>query len=268
MEIIKNLPIVLEFRKKIFEYKFSNHTNVNYFRGIFNNFSDAQASSPLTKPIGYDNQDSANLYKEKMKKIYSTDYPVLFWIKHYQANIQRVFDFGGHIGVHYYAFSKYLDFSTLNNWTICDVPAVLKEAKLLAKQNKADKLRFASDISECEGHDFFLASGSLQYLEWELHDKLKELRTPPVFVIINLLPLHQNTKTITLQSIGTSFCPYYLRNEADFISGLSEIGYQLIEVWSNEEKKCNIAFEKERSLDFYRGMIFQLNKNHRSSNFQ
>jgi len=61
-----------------------------------------------------------------------------------------------------------------------------------------------------------------------------------------MLPLHNSLSTITLQSIGTSFCPYYIRKEDDFIQGLASIGYELIDLWINEEKKCNIAFEEKK----------------------
>lgn len=72
-----------------------------------------------------------------------------------------------------------------------------------------------------------------------------------------MLPLHSSTSTITLQSIGTAFCPYYIRKENDFIRGLESIGYELLDLWSNEEKNCHIAFEKERSLNYYRGLVFR-----------
>ncbi len=257
LQTIKELPIVLNVRKQVFEKKFATHKNVNYFRGVFENFEEAYRSSPPTKHQGYDNLDSARLYKERIERIYSTDYPVLFWMKHFQNQYKTVFDFGGHVGIHFYSYSKVLDYKNIESWTVCDVESVIKEGKKIKDEKNATKLRFANDISSSDGHDLFLASGSLQYLEWELHDTLKEMRKPPEFLIINMLPLHPEFKTITLQSIGTSFCPYYIRKESEFIHGIQSVGYKLIDSWNNEEKKCNIAFEADRSLTFYRGMIFQ-----------
>lgn len=256
----------MHLRKRIFEHKFSTHKNVNYFRGVFKSFAEALASAPPTKPVGYNNLAAAKLYKERTKKIYSTDYPVLFWMKSYLPEIHRVFDFGGHVGIHFYAYAKYLNYNLINEWTICDVEAVVAEAKEFAKDQSVDpdvdcgveKLNFSNNISDCENYDLFLASGSLQYLEWDLDEKLKRLSKPPRFLIVNLLPLHEKHKTITLQSIGASFCPYNLRLESDFINGLKNIGYELVDIWNNEEKLCNIAFEKERSLKLYKGMFFQL----------
>ncbi|QDK42353.1 methyltransferase, TIGR04325 family [Bacteriovorax stolpii] len=258
LENLKNIPVVLDLRKIIFENKFSTHTNVNYFRGVYNSFSEAELSSPKTKPKGYDNSESAALYKERTNTTYSTDYPVLFWMNKYKSDISNVFDFGGHIGVHYYSFSKLLDFSGIKNWTVCDVPSVAEEGKKYAKQRGAKNLNFVSNIQDLADQDLFLASGSLQYLDWEIHDKLFELKKFPKYLIFNMLPLHSSTSTITLQSIGTAFCPYYIRLEKDFIKGLESIGYEVLDLWSNEEKSCHIAFEKERSLNYYRGLILRL----------
>ncbi|MEA9358470.1 methyltransferase, TIGR04325 family [Bacteriovorax sp. PP10] len=258
LQNLKSLPIILDLRKILFESKFSSDINVNYFRGVYRSFEEARLSSPKTKPVGYDNTEAAGLYKERTRKIYSTDYPVLFWMDKFKLDIKKVFDFGGHIGIHYYSFSKILDFTNIENWTVCDVQSVVEEGRIYSEQKNAKDLNFVTDIQDLEDQDLFLASGSLQYLDWELHNKLSGLKKRPKILIINMLPLHNSLSTITLQSIGTSFCPYYIRNEDDFIQGLESIGYELLDLWSNEEKKCNIAFEKERSLNFYRGLVFHL----------
>lgn len=256
LQTVKNLPGVIDLRRIAFEKKFSTHTNVNYFRGVFSTFKEAQLSSPRTKPVGYNNLDSAKLYKERIDRVFPTDYPVLYWMKYFQDSYHNVFDFGGHVGIHYYSYSKYLNYESINNWTVCDVESVTEEGKLLATQKKAAKINFVNQIEQADGYDLFLASGSLQYLEWELHDKLKAMKNSPKIIIVNMLPLHSETRTITLQSIGTSFCPYLLRKENDFVDGLKGIGYTQLDAWNNEEKKCNIAFESKRSLNNYRGMIF------------
>ncbi len=256
---VKELPLIINLRRKLFEYKFSTHENVNYFRGIFKDFKEAMESSPSTKPIGYNNKRAAKLYKERMDKIHSTDYPVLFWMNKLSSEIETVFDFGGHVGIHYFSYSKVINrIETLKKWTVCDVPSVVDEGKKYALARKSLNLNFVNELSACENYDLFLASGSLQYLEWELHDQIKALNVPPKIVIINMTPLHPMFKSITLQSIGASFCPYLIRREVDFVKGMQNIGYEILDQWNNEEKKCNIAFEYERSLTFYRGMVFKL----------
>ena len=209
LKMLKNSPVVLPLRRMFFERKFANHQNVNYFRGVFESFDEAAKSAPNTKPKGYDNSDSAKLYKERSQKLYPTDQPVLFWMNKIKDEVSKVFDFGGHFGIHYYSYQSALDFSNISNWTVCDVESVCKEGREYGQtKDKEGKLDFVTDIKSCEGYDLFLAKGSLQYLEWELHDKLLTLSERPKYLIINMTPMHPTFKTITLNSIGTAFCPY------------------------------------------------------------
>ena len=256
--LIKNNPISLLIRKNLFEKKFMTHENVNYFRGIYNSFGEAAASAPKTKPIGYDNQKAALLYQERTQQVYSTDYPVLYWMQKYKDNIKRIFDFGGHIGIHFYSYADYLKEFELQEWTVCDVESVVNVGRELANEKQTQTLNFVTNINKCEDYDLFIANGSLQYLDWELHEQLKQLSGMPKLLLVNMLPLHPSEKSITLQSIGSSYCPYYLRKENEFISGLQAIGYELVDSWKNEEKKCNIAFEPNRSLSYYSGAFFIL----------
>lgn len=257
----KSYPI-LHLRRFLFERKFSTHVNVNYFRGVFKSFNEAMASAPKTKPVGYDNPDSAKMYKERGQTVYSTDYPVLLWMMKIQNQFSSVFDFGGHFGVHYYSYQKVIDFNLIQKWTICDVEQVCEEGKRIAiAEDRLGKIDFVSDISLCNHYDLFLANGSLQYLEWELHDKLISLNKLPPFLIVNMTPLHPHHETITLNNIGTAFCPYYLRLEEKFFQGLNSIGYKIVDTWRNEAKSCNIAFEPDRSLNHYQGAFLVLDRN-------
>ena len=255
---VKNTFPILSLRKFLFEKKFSSHQNVNYFRGVFKDFEEARASAPSTKPIGYDNPVSSQMYKERAKKLHSTDYPVLFWMEKIKSEISRVFDFGGHFGIHYYAYEKLLNFDNIEKWTVCDVEHVCSEGRKIAKkEDDLKKLSFVTDMKLCKDYDLFLANGSIQYLEWELHEKLLELEKLPSYIIINITPLHPTTATITLNNIGTAFCPYYLRKESEFLQGMQSLGYELLDLWENDSKNCFIAFEPERSVSYYRGAIMK-----------
>ncbi|MFT6632259.1 MAG: putative methyltransferase (TIGR04325 family) [Bacteriovoracaceae bacterium] len=260
-ELIKNLPGIKNLRRFIFEKKFETHENVNYFRGVFSNFANALNSAPKSKPIGYDNEEASGMYEERTRRVYSTDYPVLYWINRKQKEIKSVFDFGGHIGIHYYSYSKFLDYSKLNNWTVCDVPKVTEKGKKESKHFDQLELSFSNNVLDCDGSDLFLANGSIQYLDWELSDKLNQLTAKPKFVLLNMTPIHPKVRTITLQSIGTSFCPYHIRLRKEFLEGMKGAGYLLVDEWENPEKSCNIAFELDRSLNNYSGFFFELKNN-------
>src|SRR5687767_3135870 len=89
---------VRESRKRRFEQQFAGHIEGgfggNLYRGVFATFEEAQASAPQGKPIGYDNQAAADLYLERTRRVYPSDYPVMFWLeKLFQAGARTVFDF-------------------------------------------------------------------------------------------------------------------------------------------------------------------------------
>ena len=252
---LKTLPGILELRKLKYELAFRTHKNVNYFRGVYKNFDEAKKKAPRTKPLGYDHEDAAKMYRERCRQIFSTDYPVLYWMRRLQDRIRSVFDFGGHVGIHYYSYASYLDFNKFSTWTVCDVPSVLEEGERLKQMHSEAALNFCGDFQECEGHDLFLANGSLQYLEWNLAHQLAELENPPSFLILNMTPIHSDMETVTLQSIGAAYCPYLIRKESHFLKSLQDIGYRLVDDWENEEKQCKIPFHEERSVQKYRGFF-------------
>lgn len=260
LQQFKNNFLVLPLRKKLYSKKFNTHENVNYFNGSFNSFEEALFSIPKNRNIGYNNSQAAKLYIDRCFKIHSTDYPVLFWLQKIMAEIDSVFDFGGHIGVSYYAYSNLLSLEHLRKWTVCDVPSVVSEGEEIKKKKSVTNLNFVTDINQCENYDLFIANGSLQFLEWELYDKLNGLVKKPRFIIFNMTPIHPIYKTITLHNMGVAFCPYYIRKEEDFFDGLKQIGYTVVDKWVNPEKNCNIPFSSERSLMFYTGAILKLDK--------
>ena len=64
----------------------------------------------LTRPLGQDGADAAGLYLKRIKRVYLSDYLVIFWLQKLFAQGQSaVFDLGGHIGIGYYGYQRYLD---------------------------------------------------------------------------------------------------------------------------------------------------------------
>src|SRR5438477_12426004 len=59
--------------------RFEQNAQDNLFLGVFDSFEAAAASAPPTRPLGYDNPDSASLYLRRLR-IDEHDYPALFWL--------------------------------------------------------------------------------------------------------------------------------------------------------------------------------------------
>lgn len=228
------------------------------FRGVYESFEAAREASPTGRPLGYDNPEAAAFYRERLGRVYPSDYPVLFWLGR-ALPLERVFDFGGHVGVAYYAYDRYLSMSSVSEWTVCDLPAVCEAGRALATERGIEALKFTSDRAGGDGVDLFFASGSLQYLEIGLPDLLRTYRQLPRRLLLNLLPVTDRETFYTVQSIGVAFCPYRIQARSTLLSGLSELGYTLEDSWENAEKSCRIPLHSSRSLDHYEGFLFTLN---------
>ncbi len=256
---IARLTPLKAFLQRQYERKFSANSNENLFRGVFESFEDAQRSAPQTLPIGYDNPASAGMYIDRTRKIYATDYPVLYWLARlFASGSSRIFDVGGHIGVSYYSYRRYLDYPKTLQWSVHDVPAVMEQGRKFAAERDNDGyLKFSDQFEGAEGMDILVAQGSLQYLPETIAARLGRLARPPSHIVLNLTPLHERRSYFTLQSVGTAFCPYRITRVTDFLQSLDALRYQLVDTWENPEKKCEIPFHPNESLDKYYGFYFK-----------
>ena len=250
------MPIITHFFRSRYNKTFDTAENAHLFRGIFDSMDSAIADVPPNKTIGYDHSGPANMYRNRMSTIYTTDYPVLFWLQKIIGPQTCVFDWGGHVGVSYYAYRNLLDWPANASWVVCDVPAVVDQGKLMAEERGETALSFTTEIESMDGCGVILASGSLQYIEQDLSDLLSTLTDPPAHLIINLLPVHAQFEFVTLQNIGTAYCPYRIFKNDKFVQSLVDIGYSLVDRWENPEKSCFIPFDEEYSVEPYSGFYF------------
>ncbi len=263
LDRLAELPPLGQLRRRRAEAAFAANTDANLFRGVYATFDAAQASAPRTRPLGYDNADAAGMYLERIKRIYPSDYPVIFWLqKLFAQGAASVFDLGGHIGIGYYGYQRYLDYPPGLRWTVSDVPAVMaRGAEIARERDAAGRLGFNGDFGGADGVDVLLALGVLQYLPDTLAQRLARLQRPPRHIIVNLTPLHAldngGHDYFTLQSIGTAFCPYRIAAYAPFLEGFTRLGYQVVDRWQNPDKHCHIAFEPAHSLDVYHGFYLR-----------
>lgn len=230
----------------------------NMYRGVYGSFAEALASAPRARQVGYDNEESADLYKERTRRVYISDYPVMFWLARlFEAGSTSVFDIGGHIGIAYYAYQRLVRYPEAIRWRVLDVPAVNAAGTAWAvDHDERHRLDFTDRPTDADGYDIVFASGSLQYLDYTLADLLGSLMHPPRHLLINLMPIHMSESFFTLQNMGTAFCPYRIMAEREFIDGLKARGYALQDRWENPDRHCEIAFRPAQSLDRYFGFCF------------
>ncbi|NID14518.1 methyltransferase, TIGR04325 family [Luteibacter yeojuensis] len=260
-EATARLPLVrslleARYRKAFFAHHALTH---HLYRGVYRTFDEAQASIPPANATGYDNTESAGLYRDRTHRIFINDYPMIYWLgRWFGEGARSVFDLGGHIGIAYYAYQKLLNYPQGLRWTVMDVPAVNEAGERWAKEHDPlGRLHFADDIAGAAGADVLFAAGSLQYLRYSLADALAAMEPKPRFLLLNSVPVHMRESYFTVQNIGTACCPYRVTAEREFLGGLASLGYELRDRWENQQRSCIVPFHPELSLDRYFGFAFQ-----------
>lgn len=226
------------------------------YNGRYATFAEAEKAIPNGRPVGYDHVELAAFYRERMDKACESDYAPLFWLRRLINSEAHVFDFGGHVGVSYHGWREYLDYPDGMRWTVCDLPAITEVGEQLAKEKGADHLSFTNEITDAADCSVFLGLGAFQYLEertWTILESVGEL---PPHVILNKMPLHDGETFITLQATGHAFHPYRIENADEFVSGMSSLGYQLVDEWVSSELGAFIP--RVANLTSYTGMYFRL----------
>lgn len=230
---------------------------VNSLRGVYASFAEAQAAAPKSKPLGYDAGDTIEWYRHKHEGVSLEDYPVLYWLRAAFESSESVFEIGGHLGVAYYGFSRILAYPGNLAWTICDVPTVKSAGEALARERGRTNLHFVTAPSQCEGADIVMAAGSLQYVESPtLAEAIASFRRRPRHVIVNNSPVYDGPEFVTIQDIGSCFCPYRIFNREALVSSVGRLGYELVDSWS-KPRTLRIPGHPARSLDHYSGFYWR-----------
>lgn len=263
MELLKllrrtrQLPVVRPFLESRYERFFREAQGMQLFRGVYSSYEEASRSAPEVRGVGYDQAEPAQMYRDRLDVVFHTDYPVLYWLSKLSSDVQKIFDFGGHVGVKYYAYKKYIHHPEGFSWIVSDVPAVVEAGRQLATERGAANLSFVGDILECSGVDLLLCTGSLQYVPWALGEKLEQVEIKPRHIIVNATPIGDGPTFFTLNSIGVAFCPYRVANRDEFVGEIVEHGYELVDEWENPGKDMQIPFHDDISLNKYRGFYFR-----------
>ena len=229
-----------------------------YF-GVYGSFDEARADAPESMPNGYDLDIAARLYRQQLEQIRVIDFPAMHWLTRVLPEQGgRVFDLGGHIGLAYYGFQRYLRFDAELAWDVHDVPAVMAAGREWARTHDVvRRLSFRDSPDAVDGADVLFTSGALQYLPYRLDELLGRLAEPPGHIIVNMLPLHPHHGFHTLQNIGFSICPYRIDSRARFLEALARLGYEVLDEWSSREYSIEIPIEPECGVDRFHGFCLR-----------
>ena len=242
----------------LYKWRFARGWQGSCF-GVFADFAAANGAAPGNKPLGFDCPEYAAEFQDRLARVFSYDYPILFWLAPLLRENIQIFDLGGHVGMHFYVYSKYLSFPRRLGWTVCDLPEITRRGEDLARQRGASGLSFTNRLEAAESCDILIAAGSLQYIESpSLSVLLSGLTSKPRHLILNKVPLYDGKQFVTLQNGGAAFHPQYIFNRREFVDSLAAIGYQVKDTWNVEARPGRIPLHPERSFPYHSGLYLVL----------
>lgn len=259
---IKHIPGVRNLLRKKYETRFATLERVNLFRGVFQSWEEANSSAPTTKKLGYDHEEAANKYREQMDLIYPMDYPGLLWMASLLNKSESVFDFGGHVGVTFYSFRKWLNFPKSLCWTVYDVPTVVRTGVEIASTRGESQLKFSQRLSDLKNSEIFYSAGALQYSPQSLYEILVSTHSRPKHLLLNKQPLTDAKPCVTLQNIGSAFCAYQIWNRNEMVKSILSLGYEMVDQWKTPELQCEIPYYRGYERISYFGYYFRLKNLH------
>ena len=253
------LPGIRRLAKPLYRRMFSNNREGNAYLGVYPTFQSAMDAAPRHLPTSYDHELAGQLYRDRLQRVTVSDYPIIYWLQRLiAAGHRNVFDLGGHIGVSYYSFRRYLDYPADLSWLVHDTPSVVAAGREWASQNDPSRqLAFADAADESNARDVLIACGSLQYLDYSLAELLGQLADPPPHVLVNTTPMHPDRSYFTLQNLGSAICPYRISAVPEFIDGLATLGYEVVDRWESFERHLRLPFEPGHSIDRYYGFYLR-----------
>lgn len=250
------LPVVGQVLAYDYERSFAKRAP-NCFRGVYGSFAEAEASIPSGARVGYDHAELAGLYRHRMEKANQSDYGPLFWLRGILQPGSFVFDYGGHVGVSYHGWRRYLGFPEGTRWLVYDVPAIIEVGRAIAAERGSPGLAFTSDVAEAKGCDVFFSAGALQYVDEPLPSILARVGSRPRHIILNKMPLYDGESFVTVQSTGRAFHAYRIYNRDELVKSVTDLGYRVVDDWVNREQHCEIPFTRGRDIDAYSGYYFE-----------
>ena len=228
---------------------------VRLFHGVYPDFNSAAAAVPRGRAVGCDNQVSVQRLADERFRILPLDYPVLFWLERLLPGCRLLFDFGGHVGISYFAFRQHLRYGPELTWLVCDLPAVTAAGIELARQERASHLQFTTGLEALSRADVFIALGSLHFVEspFQMFEDAAHL---PEHILLNKVPVGNVKPAVTLHNMGSAFCPYHLFNREEFEGTFRRLGYDLIDRWANPDLGAHIPLHRLESIEAYSGYYF------------
>jgi putative methyltransferase (TIGR04325 family) len=226
--------------------------------GVYPSYAAALAAIPKQRKVGYDNEESSNMYPYLLEFTKISDFAALFYLSRLVKPGYRIFDFGGNTGVLFYSYQRRWTMPPDVKWTVCDVPAVIEAGREFARTRPSEGLSFTSIFEDAAGADLLFTSGTLQYVPDTLPELLTKLGdAKPRLILANRTALWDGPTFATLQSLGPVVCPYRVQNRKEFVAGLEAQGYRVKDSWECSESGINVRWHLRHRIKAYAGFLLE-----------
>ena len=202
-----------------------------HYRGRFLTSEEARDSLPATRRSAYDNEALVSIGIESFSTIHSFDWPILALCQKLmrENHLHAVTDFGGHVGVKFYAFKDLLNLPEDFRWQIVDVPAMVREGRKRVPAG-VHSLCFYENLEETEACDALLCSGVLQYLDFSIEQIVGRLPRKPYMIFVNKVPMSSVEGFFTMETFVKSL-PCHVFGPDDLEKARQHLGYKLVASW-------------------------------------
>lgn len=228
----------------------------NLHLGRFASFEEANAFARQHR-VGTHYRLDHREWAQIQNTIKAHDYPVIHWLGRLLTENSVLCDFGGSVGVCYYAYRERVRFPPGLSWRVCELPEPAALGAQIALERQADGLSFTTDHTAMDGCDVLLAAGVLPFVDAPLPALLSDLAHPPQHILINRLPLSgAGAGFVTLQNTGHSITPMRIDSQPSFIASMADMGYEVADSWKCFENSLHVPAHPECTLRHFHGFCF------------
>jgi putative methyltransferase (TIGR04325 family) len=246
-QLILNTPILYRICLFCYGKLFFNRARGRFY-GIFNSLAEAKKCIGPGRPNSYGAVELTENDIDSYMQIHLFDYPVIMNLLMMKNQIKSLIDFGGHIGVKYYAYKRLIPNIDEIIWKVVDFQSCIERGRIEALRRGAKNLFFQSNILEAGESDVLLISGAIQYVTTSIGDLLDSMACFPRFIIINKLPVHFGPDYYTIENFGNTKIPYRIYNNIGFDAQLFSRNFIKLDTWTIPSRKISIPFY-EKMLD-------------------
>jgi putative methyltransferase (TIGR04325 family) len=259
-QLLMNVPYVWDFYSHFWAIKRKPRAH----KGVYETYAEAAAAAPKGGAVGYNQKTLGEHPQPEMLTaglevgvFNPRDYPLVVWLAKAFEDGKTVFDFGGNVGLGYYAYKRFMRYPEGLRWVVCEVEEFCKAGRRVAEERGAKNLEFTEDFAEAEGMDILVTCGTIQFLEDSFGKRVARLKRKPKHLLLHRSTMSDHPTFYTLENIGYSYCPYRVTNKQELFGELEGAGYELIDTWT-DAKELKIPFHPKRMVKGYTGAYFKL----------